>query len=285
MYSLTVENANGEQMNLTHNPNYTITNIDGLYPPDATINTVGRAGHDGSLFNSAYVNNRQIILNFVINNSACENRNNLYRFFQTARPVRLIYTNDLRWVYIDGYVKNSPVGFFAKKQNVQVTIICPDPFWHSPVPAEGTTGQAQSLFEFPFSIDSNGIPFSDTEWLDPHTAYIWNPGTVASGVIIELRAGANGIVNPRVYHQNTDKYIKVNTTLSEGDVLTIDTRTDHKRIARRRSGTDTNMIGYRDPGSTWLTMEPGDNVYILGAAYGLSDLSCLISGISNFEGV
>ena len=112
MYSLTVENAKGEQLNLTQNPDYVITNIDGLHPPDAIINMMERAGHDGTLFNSAKVDYRQIILNIAINSDACENRNNLYRFFQTARPVRLIYNNDLRGVYIDGYVQNAPIGFF-----------------------------------------------------------------------------------------------------------------------------------------------------------------------------
>lgn len=282
MYSLTAENSKGEQLKLTQNPDYTVVNVDGLYPPDATINCMQRAGHDGSLFNSAYVDNRQIILDIAINQDACTNRNALYGFFRTARPVRLIYNNDLHGVYIDGYVQNAPIEFFGQKQTVQITIICPDPFWHSTVPVSGMTDGMDSMFEFPFSIPEDGIPFSEDS--GGNDAYIWNPGTVESGVIIEIVA-SGAATNPRIYHQNTDKFFKVNTSLQSGDILTIDTRTDHKHITLNRSGVKTNLIASRDTGSTWLTMEPGENVYILSASTGVSNLACQISSIPNIEGV
>jgi predicted phage tail component-like protein len=282
MYSLTVENTKGEQMNLTQNPDYTIINIDGLHPPDAIINTMERAGHDGSLFNSAKVDNRQIILDIAINKNACVNRNNLYRFFQSARPVRLIYNNELRGVYIDGYVQNAPIAFFEQKQTIQITIICPDPFWHSTVNVEGMTDGMESLFEFPFSIPEGGIPFS--EYYGGNAAHIWNPGTVESGIIMEIRA-TGAATNPRIYHQNTDTYFRVNTTLQSGDVLTIDTRPDHKKIQRVRSGATSNLIASRDLNSTWLIMDPGENVYILSAASGVGNLTCQISSVTNIEGV
>jgi predicted phage tail component-like protein len=282
MYSLTVENTKGEQMNLTQNPDYTIINIDGLHPPDAIINTMERAGHDGSLFNSAKVDNRQIILDIAINKNACVNRNNLYRFFQSARPVRLIYNNELRGVYIDGYVQNAPIAFFEQKQTIQITIICPDPFWHSTVNVEGMTDGMEALFEFPFSIPEGGIPFS--EYYGGNAAHIWNPGTVESGIIMEIRA-TGAATNPRIYHQNTDTFFRVNTTLQSGDVLTIDTRPDHKKIHRVRSGATTNLIASRDLNSTWLIMDPGENVYILSAASGVGNLTCQISSVTNIEGV
>ena len=282
MYSLTVENAKGEQLNLTQNPDYVITNIDGLHPPDAIINMMERAGHDGALFNSAKVNYRQLILDISINSNACENRNNLYRFFQSARPVRLIYNNELRGVYIDGYVQNAPIGFFQPKQTIQITIICPDPFWHSTVNVEGMTDGMESLFEFPFSIPEGGIPFS--EYYGGNAAHIWNPGTVESGIIIEIRA-TGAATNPRIYHQNTDTYFRVNTSLQSGDVLIIDTRPDHKKIQRVRSGATANLIASRDLGSTWLVMDSGENVYILSAASGVGNLTCLISSVTNIEGV
>ena len=282
MYSLTVENAKGEQLNLTQNPDYVVTNIDGLFPPEGIINLMQRAGHNGSLFNSAFVDNRQIILNLAINKNACTNRNALYKFFQTARPVRLIYNNDLHGVYIDGYVQNAPIEFFGQKQTVQITIICPDPFWHGTVNAEGSTDGMDAMFEFPFSIPEGGIPFS--EYYGGNAAHIWNPGSVESGVMIEIKA-TGAATNPRVYHQNTDSYFKVNTSLQSGDVLYIDTRVDHKQVTRIRSGAQTNLIASRDLGSSWLTMEPGENVYVLSASSGVSNLTCHISSITNLEGV
>jgi phage-related protein len=283
MYSLTAENTKGEQLKLTGNPAYTIVNIDGLNPPDATINTIQRAGHDGSLFNSSFVNDRQIIIDIAINGDACRNRNELYKFFKTARAVRLIYNNAMVGVYIDGWCQNAPVSFFAQKQIFQVTIICPDPFWHSTAEVEGTPNGIENLFEFPFSIEEGApIPFSEIH--GDNAAYIWNPGTVESGLIIEIRA-TGAATNPRIYHQNTDAFFRVNTSLQSGDILTIDTRTDHKRITRKRGSSTANLIASRDTGSTWLQMDPGENVYILSAGSGVANLSCIIRSITNIEGV
>jgi NADPH:quinone reductase-like Zn-dependent oxidoreductase len=77
----------------------------------------------------------------------------------------------------------------------------------------------------------------------------------------------------------------VNTTLQSGDVLTIDTRPDHKKIQRVRSGATANLIASRDLNSTWLIMDPGENVYILSAASGVGNLTCQISSVTNIEGV
>ena len=105
-----------------------------------------------------------------------------------------------------------------------------------------------------------------------------------SGIIIEIRA-SGAATNPRIYHQNTDTYFKVNTSLQSGDILLINTMTDHKEIKRKRGSTTTNLIASRDLGSTWLVMDPGENVYTLSASTGVSNLTCQISSVTNIEGV
>lgn len=106
MYSLTVENIYKQKMELTHNDSYVIESIEGIDPPDATINTTRNANIDGSVFNSSYVNNRQIIITLAINGPAEANRIKLYKYFKSKYPVRLYYKNDTRDVYIEGYCKS-----------------------------------------------------------------------------------------------------------------------------------------------------------------------------------
>ena len=282
MYTLIAENQYGEQLELTNNPAYVITNIDGLNPPDAIINYLQRAGHDGSVFNSAFVDNRQIIIDIAINGPACGNRNELFRFFRTARKTRLIYHNDLHDVYIDGWVQNAPVEYFGQKQIFQATLICPDPFWHGTVEIEGNTDGTESLFEFPFSIDSVGIPFSDYQ--SGGGAVIWNPGTVESGLLITITA-SGAVTNPKVYHEETDTYFEVTTSLQSGDTLIINTRTDEKGVKLIRSGSTTNLIGSRATGSTWIQAIPGNNHFILRASSGASHMMATIQFQTNIEGV
>ena len=130
MYTLIAENSKGEQMELTNNPAYVVTQIDGLSPAEAFVNTLPRAGLDGSDFNSAKVGERSIILTIAINSPACQNRNELYRFFQPAQKTRLYYFNDMNSVYIDGWCQTSPVDIFGQKQTVVITLLFPDPNWH-----------------------------------------------------------------------------------------------------------------------------------------------------------
>ena len=283
MFSLIAENQYGEQLELTNNPAYSVINIDGLNPPDAIINVLQRAGHDGSVFNSAFVDNRQIIIDIAVNGPACGNRNELFRFFRTARRTRLIYHNDLHDVYIDGWVQNAPVQYFGQKQLFQATLICPDPFWHGLVEVEGTTNGTESLFEFPFSIEV-GAPIPFSEYDSSGGAFIWNPGSVESGIIATITA-TGAVTNPTVYHAQTDAFIKVTTSLQSGDILIIDTKTDEKAIKRTRSGSTTNLIAYMAVGSSWINAIPGENNFILKADSGSANMEAEIRFTTNIEGV
>ena len=282
MFTLIAENQYGEQLELTNNPAYSVINIDGLNPPDAIINSLQRAGHDGSVFNTAFVDNRQIIIDIAINGPACGNRNELFRFFRTARRTRLIYHNDLHDVYIDGWCQNAPVQYFGQKQVFQATLICPDPFWHGLTEVIGQTDGVEALFEFPFSIEEAGIPFS--EYVSGGGAFIWNPGNVESGIIVEITA-SGAVTNPLVYHVNTDTFFKVTTSLQSGDKLIIDTITDQKSVKRIRSGSTTNLIASRAIGSTWLQADPGMNEFTLKADSGVANMTATIRFTTNIEGV
>ena len=276
MFTLIAENQYGEQLELTNNPAYSVINIDGLNPPDAIINSLQRAGHDGSVFNTAFVDNRQIIIDIAINGPACGNRNELFRFFRTARRTRLIYHNDLHDVYIDGWCQNAPVQYFGQKQVFQATLICPDPFWHGLTEVVGQTDGVEALFE------EAGIPFS--EYVSGGGAFIWNPGNVESGIIVEITA-SGAVTNPLVYHVNTDTFFKVTTSLQSGDKLIIDTITDEKSVKRIRSGSTTNLIASRAIGSTWLQADPGMNEFTLKADSGVANMTATIRFTTNIEGV
>ena len=81
MYDFKVQNKYGDILELTHNPAYVITSIDGINPPDAVINTTRNANADGSVFNSSYIDNRVITVTMAVNSPAEENRIRLYKFF------------------------------------------------------------------------------------------------------------------------------------------------------------------------------------------------------------
>lgn len=206
MYTLIAQNKYGQQLELTENEAYTITSIEGLDPPDATINTSKNANADGSVYNSSYVNDRQIIITMAINYPAEDNRIALYTYFKTKMPITLFYENDTRDVYINGYVQNFSVDYFGKKQIAQITIECPKPFFNDVEDESQTLSQIVNMFEFPFAIElgknllnvtastttSNGVTFTVND-----DGSINVNGTATANTYLVL--GAVGLVGGTTY--------------------------------------------------------------------------------------
>ena len=155
MYSLIVENKYGEKLELTHNYNYDVTNVDGLNPPEATINTSKNAGSDGSVFNSAYTNSRQIVITMAVNAPTEANRIALYKYFKPKQPVKLYYKNKTRDLWISGYCQSMGIEYFEKKEVVQITVQCPQPYFNGSSVKVQELSSIVPMLEFPFSINES----------------------------------------------------------------------------------------------------------------------------------
>ena len=283
MYTLVVKNKYGQELELTHNNAYAITSIEGLDPPDATINTTKNANTDGSEFNSSYLDNRQIIITMAINSPAESNRINLYRFFKSKMPVTLFYKNSSRNVYITGYVKKPTIEFFNKKQIAQIVIDCLNPYFINLKNNEETISSIVAQFEFPFAVAADGVELS-TITEDPVEAL--NVGDDETGAKFTIHATGT-IENPTLYNETTNEQMTINVTLTDGEELVINTETRNKSaIIVKPDGTTVNVVGLINPGSTWLKLVPGVNSLQLlsNGAYTL-DGYVLLDFNAKFEGV
>lgn len=282
MYTLIAENQYGEQMELTHNPAYCISGIDGIDPPDASINTTRNAGADGSVYNSSYINERTISITLAVNGPAEVNRIALYRFFKVRFPVRLYYSNASRRVYIDGYVQSITVGYFDTKQTAQIVILCPKPLLNSVQTSVQEFAAVENLFEFPFSIPSSGIPFSSlVRYVEKS---IINDGDVETGVIIYIKA-TDVVRNPKIYNVGTSEHYILNLSMAEADEIIINTRRGEKSVVLRSGGTTQNVIGALEDGSSWFTLAPGDNLFTVAADAGQENMLVTVEIINQYEGV
>lgn len=291
MYTLIAENKYGQQLELTHNDAYVIESIDGIDPPDAVINTTKNANADGSVFNSSYVSNRQIIITLAINGPAEDNRIQLYRYFKNKYPVRLYYKNGSRDVYIDGYVKQTQIEFFQRKQIAQITIICPQPYFNGVEDSITDFSTVESLFEFPFSVEEHveeGDDYDGTiefsRILINEETNVINAGDIDTGALIELRA-VGAVVNPVIYNVDTGEFFKITVTMAAGDVIRINTVRKEKSVYIISQGVKTNLIGNLVYGSTWLQFVPGDNTILIDADTTPENMLSEICIVNRFEGV
>jgi hypothetical protein len=284
MYSLIVENKYKQQMELTHNEAYVIESIEGLDPPEAVINTTRNANADGSVYNSSYAKERQIIITLAINAPVEENRIQLYRYFKSKYPVKLYYKNSLRNVFIEGYCKKPLIEFFTKKEIAQITILCPNPFFSGAVNEITDFSTVNPLFEFPFSIEEPPGEIEFAEIILDQEKNIRNNGDVETGAVFILKSRGS-VVDPVIYNVESNVYFRLNITMQLGDEIYINTKTKQKTVTLTRDGVTTNIIGNLDGGSTWLVFDPGDNIFMATAEESAENLDCYCILTDQFEGV
>jgi hypothetical protein len=282
MFTLAIENAKGNRLRLTQNPNYTLVSVDGLAPVKANINTAVNANFDGSTFKSSRLQNRNIVIMLAVEGAVETNRIELYKFIKVKQEITVYVTNGTRDVFIKGYVENMQVGIFAEKQMVQISVICPNPYFSNANENHEDFSNIQGLFEFPFDIDENGISFG--EIVTDVEVNIQNLGDVPTGMIIEFRA-IGAVVDPAIYNTGTGQFMKLITTMSDGDVIQINTNKGEKGVLKISDGTVSNILNVLDPSSTWLELEPVDNIMMFTASVGAINLQCSVYHDFKYEGV
>lgn len=282
MFKLKVENKYGEVLELSQNPNYVIKLIDGIDPPDAVINTARNANADGSVFNSAYVDNRTITITLAINQPTEANRIALYKYFKSKYPVTLYYENDSRNVKISGYVQQVPVQYFAKKELFQVTILCVNPYFEGVEQETTMIDSAKALFEFPFEIET---PIAFSEQNEIHEEVVVNNGDIETGALFILHAKGT-VVNPSIVNMDTNEVFAFNVTLSMGDEIRLNTVVKQKSVLLyKANGTVQNLIGSVYAGASWFQLRPSGNVFSILATSGLSNLDAAIYSSDKYQGV
>lgn len=94
MFKLIATNQAGQSLQITQNGDYSLADISGLTPSKATINYTDIAGSDNSVFNSARMEVRNIVLTIVPEGAIETNRIGLYDVFRIKQLITLRYTSE-----------------------------------------------------------------------------------------------------------------------------------------------------------------------------------------------
>jgi hypothetical protein len=258
LVQITATNEYNQQINLTSNPAIKLTRVTGLTPAKAAVNTSALATKDGSIFNSSHVQNRNIVLTIYPAQNIEQTRVNLYQYFKTKHPIKLHIQTATRRVWIDGYIESMEGDLFDKAEKIQISIICPDPYFKS----EDTT-----VVDFE----------SDTET-------ITNASDDETGVVVEITAtgAAQGIT---ITNETTGESFSSNQQLAEGDKMILNTRRGEKSLTLVSGGTTTNIINTMEQGSDWFPLIPGANTISYEAEQGAENLTARLTLQPIFEGV
>lgn len=285
MFNVTLEDENQNKLEFGGiKPKYIITNMTGISPAKANINTNAAAFMDGETFNSSKVGMRTINIAFTIEAPVEVNRLQVYRVIRTKKYIKFKYYTSKISVFAEGYVESLNITHFDKKQIATAVIICPEPYFKKATEQVDEMSSVASLFHFPFynPVGTNQVIFgriTDTEQA------IVNNGGIETGLIIELYA-RDTIKNPKVFDYQTGKFIGLNFTMQPADMITINTIKGQKSIKLWREGVETNIFNYLMKDSTWLQLAPDGSIYVFTIDEGLAaNLYIDIKHYDLYEGV
>ena len=290
VFSLILENAAGEQINLTTTANrYMVSEIDGLYPPAGTVSTSTYAGMNGSYLNNAFIEKRNIVITFQMRGVNIEKRRHaLYRVVKPSRYLKLYYKTAGIDVCTEGYVETCPVEHFSDKVSGQISMICPDPYFYSTFAIHAYYSQIAGAFVFPFPQSDEPFPLGIYSTTD--NIPIQNDGD-ETGFTIRIEAWANetvpeiAAVTPTIYNADTGEYLQIKGEILKGDVITITTKTGSKTVTLTRNGVDFNIINRLVAGSTWLTLREGQNTFHVTAVRNVKNIRVTLMHTNAYLGV
>lgn len=299
--SVTVVNHLEERLKMEMGNNYLetgflISSIDGLGPGDAEISTTELAATDGSVYNSARLSSRNIVLNLIFfeTESIEDARQRTYRYFPLKRRIKLIIETDNRELQIDGYVESNEPDIFSEREGTSISIICPNPYFYSTQGSVTIFGGIEPMFEFPFSNESlTEKLLIMSEIRHKYENVLFYTGDVKSGVTIKVqfRGAAKGItlynVKAReIMRIDTDKLKSIiGSDPQNGDEMIISTITGSKSLTYYRYGKAYNVLNCLDRDSDWITLDIGENILAFTADYGEINLTFEIYSNSLFGGI
>lgn len=281
--SFTVTNPKGESLKLElTRPELSgliVQSIEGLGPTKATINTGETATMDGSLFNSARASNRNIVITLALMFAPTveDSRHKTYKYFPVKKRIRLDFETDRRSVYTYGYVESNEPAIFSSQETVQISIICPDPYFYEKEQTVSGFYGVEPLFEFPFlnePVDAKALELSRIR-LDSRAILVYE-GDADTGALISIYAKGDA-KNITLYNTGTMESLAIDTDKIEtitgtpygtGDDILVSTIKGDLYVKLLRKGVYTNIISALKRGADFFQLSNGDNIFAYVAEEG-----------------
>lgn len=306
IYSIVVTNYLGDRIKLELGKpdvsGFLIKSITGLGPAKANVNTTEVSTNDGSLFNSARLSQRNIVLDMVFINTVYgesieDLRQKSYKYFPLKKSVELTIETDNRYVKTTGYVESNEPNIFSSQEGTQISIICPDPYFYS-AGEDGnnvtTFYSIDPMFEFPFSNESLDEPLLVFGEIQIKTeGVITYHGDSEIGVMIYIHA-IGPATNINIYNTETREVMRINTEkissltgkgIVASDDIVINTAKGEKSITLIREGVSYNILNCLDKNTDWFTLAKGDNIFAFTADSGVTNLQFRVENKVIYEGV
>lgn len=284
------ENDKGQRIEIAYSFPYFLQSINGTDGTNANITKIKGVGQDGTTITDVNLSDRAIQIVGGIKGSSKEEmaryRAKLLKVFNPKVQGWLQYEYGSIKRRIRCQVEKAPV--FSKQnrsfkyQDFLIDLLCPNPFWQDVERTKAEIAIWCGALEFPLELAEEGI---EVGFREPSLIVnIFNPGDVPCGMEIRFKALAT-VVNPLLFNVNTREELKINKTMTAGEVIVVTTYFGNKRVESHLNGVVSNAFNWLDLNSTFLQLEPGDNLFRYDADNGIDNLEVSIYYTPQYLGV
>ena len=286
---LTYENENGESLVFSHAAAFCPQEVTGLTDVRSTIYSIHSMGQDGDTYVASRIESREIDISGAIRErdpeKAREYRRKLARVLNPKLKGVLSYEYGSFSRIIGCYASSSPV-VTKKPQEIYpkfaVTLSCLDPFWREASERRTDVAAWVGGLEFPVALAATGTMIGYRQ--RSVIVNVLNDGDVESGIRAEITA-VSTVVNPKILNVTTGEFLRFQLTLSAEDTLTVSTGYGEKGATYTHEGTTEDALKYLDIDSTFLTLDPGDNLIKYEADEGVDNLQVVVYHSNRYLGV
>lgn len=288
MAKLIYTNERGQSLTFGDAAPLLVTKIDGLGSPQNEIYRQKSPYQDGATVTHTALDERELVLEGVILANAQDRQKYRQVLLQTFNPklkgtlVFERYGTKKQIECIPELAPSFPSNMQENYQQFLITLLCPNPFWQDVERTKAEIAIWRGALEFPLELVEEGIEMGFRE--PSLIVNIYNPGDVPCGMEIRFKALAT-VVNPSLFNVNTREFLKINKTMTAGEAIIVTTHFGNKRVESWLNGVSTNAFNWLDLSSTFLQLDPGDNLLRYDAEEGLDNLEVDIYYTPQYLGV
>lgn len=267
---------------------YLLADCDGIYTVSNKVGISDNTMTDGATYQGTVVSKRNIVLTLRDKENHRLNRYQLYQLFPSKTKGTLTYSEDGVDRVIDYYVESIDIDSVAKVRTATISLICPDPFFKATSDIVLTMAGWDSGFKFIHEFSADGEAFGQR--IQERLKTIEN-NSGAEGIGLKIEIYANGAVsNPSITQVETGNTVKVGTTahpmnMVNGDLLTITTETNNKKVRFTHEGVTTEINEYLDEDSEFIQLIAGTNTIGYAADSGDAYMTVTLTYREKYLGV
>lgn len=253
MYEARFENSKGQTFFFGYSHG-NIFDIEGLTGQDLNVAMSQGFNQIGETVENISIGSKLLEIKGRILGDATQEKRNMLAVFAPFESGRLIFEDKY---FIECSVKYTPL-ITPEKQDprFELVLVAPYPYWQKLTAESHTVGGWKPMFSFPVNYGEPHI-FG----IEATGAFInaYNSGEVEAYYRLEFYAKGE-VKNPEVINVRTQEFIRINTTLYNGDKIVIYRKGGKLIVEKESAGIVEDAFNLLDEDSDLLSMHVGDNI-------------------------